>query len=84
MARAHQILALMMLDDHHRDVVELDRVGQGEQRPVGGADDGRLVVIDPVADIFDAGGGEDFRGVERFRQARDRASRAAVCRRSAR
>ena len=64
----HQIFALMMLDDHHRDVVELERIGQGEQGPVGGADDGRLVVIDPVADIFDAGAGEDFRRVEGFRQ----------------
>src|SRR6185436_9216161 len=39
-----------------------------EQRAVGGVDDRRLVVIDPVADIFDAGAGEDFRRVERFRQ----------------
>ena len=61
---AHQIVALVMLDHHHRDVVELDRIGQRDQRAVGGADHRRLVVIDPVADIFDAGGGENFGRVE--------------------
>src|SRR5271156_6826550 len=65
---AHQILALVMLDDHHRDVVELDRVRQGEQRSCFGADHRRLVVVYPVTDISDAGGGEDFRRVEGLRQ----------------
>src|SRR5438132_7617451 len=53
----------VVLHEHHRDVVELDRIGQRDERPVGGGDLGRLVVIDPVADIFDAGRGQEFGGV---------------------
>ena len=65
-----QIIALVVLHDHHRDVVELDRIGQRDERPVGGADHGRLVVIDPVADVFDAGRDQQLRRVERLRQPR--------------
>src|SRR5262245_21598811 len=65
-----EMLALMVLHDHHRDVVELDRIGQGYERPIGGADGGRLVVIDPVADIFDAGCDQQLRCLERLCQAR--------------
>src|SRR5262245_34379972 len=46
-----EIFALVVLDDHDTDVVDLDRVRERDQRPFGGADDGRLVVVDPVADI---------------------------------
>ncbi len=64
---AEQIIALVMLHDHHRDVVELDRVGQGDERAVGGADHGRLVVVDPVADVFDAGRCKEFGRLQRLR-----------------
>jgi hypothetical protein len=47
-----------MLHEHHRNVVEFDRVGQGDERTVRCTDFGRLVVIDPVADVLDAGSGE--------------------------
>ena len=63
------MIALVMLHQHHRNVVQFDRIGQRHQRPLGGADHGRLVVIDPVADIFDAGFGEVFRGLQGLRQA---------------
>ena len=64
MAARQPVGALVVLHDHHRDVVELDRVGQRDQRAVRGADLGRLVVVDPVADILDAGLGEQFRRVQ--------------------
>ena len=80
MRALEQIVALVVLHDHHRDVVELDRVGQRDQRPVGGPDHGRLVVIDPVADVFDAGLGQQLGRLQRLRQARARASRPAACR----
>ncbi len=70
MARLKQIVALVMLHDHHRDVVELDRIGQRDQRAALRADRGRLVVIDPVADVSDAGGGEQVGGLQRLGQAR--------------
>src|SRR5665811_2545765 len=38
-------------------------------RDSGGADHRRLVVIDPVADIFHAGGGEQVGRLQRLRQA---------------
>jgi hypothetical protein len=57
-----------MLDDHHGDVVEFDRVGQRHERPVCGANDVRLVVVHPVADIFHAGRGEQFRRLVGLRQ----------------
>src|SRR5437870_9653473 len=41
---------LVVLDHHHRDVVELERVGHGDQRPARGADLVGLVVVDPVRD----------------------------------
>ncbi len=69
MTRVVKYAELVVLHDHHRDVVQLDRIGQGDQRPVGGVDLGRLVVIDPVADIFDAGGGEQLRGLLGLGQA---------------
>ena len=69
-AALREIGRFMMLDEHHRDVVELDRVGQGDERAVRGADFRRLVVIDPVADVFDAGGGEQVRRVLGLGQAR--------------
>ena len=64
-----QIVALVVLHDHHRDVVQLDGVGQRDQRALGGLDHGRLVVIDPVADVFDAGLRQQFRRLQRLRQA---------------
>ena len=65
-----QYCALVVLHDHHRDVVELHGVGQRDERALGGLDDGRLVVVDPVADVLDAGFGQQFGRVERLRQAR--------------
>src|SRR5262249_49869259 len=42
-----QVLTFVVLHDHHRDIVELDRIGQGYQRSGCGPDCGRLVVVDP-------------------------------------
>ena len=67
---AQQLVGAMMLHDHHRNVVELDRVGQRHQRPVRRADLGRLVVVNPVADILHAGFGEEFRRLIGLREAR--------------
>ena len=50
-----QIAAFVVLHDHHRDVVELQRIGQRHQHPIRRVDRGRLAVVDPVADISDAG-----------------------------
>ena len=58
-----------MLHDHHRDVVELDRIGQRDQRTLVGADHRRLVVVDPVADVFHARGGEQLRRLVGLGQA---------------
>ena len=58
-----------MLHEHHRDVVEFDGVGQGHERAIRGRDLGRLVVVDPVADIFDAGRGEKLGRVVGLGQA---------------
>ncbi len=44
----------VVLDHHHRDVVELDRVGHRDQRPGLGADLVGLVVVHPVGDVLDA------------------------------
>src|SRR6476620_11778378 len=38
-----QIVALVVLDQHHRNVVELDRIRQRDERTLGSADNGRLV-----------------------------------------
>ena len=65
-----QVVALVMLDQHHRNVIELDAVGQGDERPIGGADHRRLIVVNPVADIFHARGGKQFGRVERLRETR--------------
>ncbi len=64
-----QIIAFVMLHDHHRDVVDLDRIGQRDERALGGADHRRLVVIDPVADIFHTGIDQQFWRLQRLGQA---------------
>ena len=60
----------MVLHQHHRDVVEFDRVGQSDERSAFGADLGRLIVIDPIADVFDPGLDEEFGRFVSLRQAR--------------
>ena len=45
-------------------------VRQRHQPALGGADDGRLLVVDPVADIFDAGRRQVLGRVQRLRQPR--------------
>jgi hypothetical protein len=60
----------MVLDDHHWDVVELYRVGKGDEPTLGGMDHGRLVVVDPVTDVFDTGGSEQFGGFQGLRKTR--------------
>ena len=64
-----QIIAVVVLHQHHRNVVQFDRIRQRHQRAVDGADGRRFVVIDPVADIFDARGGEQIGRFQRLRQA---------------
>jgi hypothetical protein len=61
-----QIVTLVMLNQHHWNIVELDGVGQGDQRPFGGADHGWLIVVDPVTDIFNARGREQIGCVQRL------------------
>ena len=70
MQRCVKYAEFVVLHEHHRDVVELDRIRQCDERPVRGADLRRLVVIDPVADILDPGGGEQVRGLLGFGQPR--------------
>ena len=69
-AALREVGRFMMLDEHHRNVVELDRIRQRDERAVRGVDFRRLVVIVPVADVFDAGGGEQVRGILGLGQAR--------------
>src|SRR5262249_25566395 len=64
-----EIFAFMMLDDHHADVVDLDGVRQGHQRTARGVDEGGLVVIDPVADIFYSGIYQELRGFQGLGEA---------------
>jgi len=61
--------------DHHWDVVEFYRVGNGDERTLGDADHGWLVVVDPVTDVFDTSGSEQFGGFQGLREAGARASR---------
>src|SRR6185369_7341851 len=44
--------------------------GNRHERPMRGADLGGLIVIDPVADVLDARGGEVLGRIERLREAR--------------
>ena len=60
---------LVVLHDHHRDVVGLHRVRQRDQRALGGVDLGGHVVVDPVADVLHAGIDEVFGGVVGLGQA---------------
>ena len=48
----------VMLDDHHGDVVELERIRHGDDRSRGGADLVGLVVVHPVGDVLDPLGGQ--------------------------
>ena len=59
----------MVLQRHHDDVVQLEIIGQGDDRLVRGLERHRLVVEHPVADIFDAGGREMIERVEGLREA---------------
>ena len=68
-AAAQQLLGRMMLHDHHRDVVYLDRVRNREHRTVRGRDVDRLVVEHPVGDVFDSGFGQMIDGLEGLCQA---------------
>ena len=58
-----------MPERHQHDVVQFEIVGQRDNRLVRGLQRHRLVVEHPVADIFDAGGGEMIERVEGLRQA---------------
>jgi hypothetical protein len=44
----------VVLDQHHREVVDLHRVRNGDERAARRADERGLVVVDPVADVLDA------------------------------
>ena len=56
-----QVVGLVVGDRHHRNVIELHRVGQRHQGAVHSADCCRFIIIDPIADIFDPGGGQEVR-----------------------
>src|SRR3954447_3239245 len=45
----------VVLQRHHHDVMQLEIVGQGDHRLVRGLQGHRLVVEDPIADIFQSG-----------------------------
>jgi len=63
-----QVVALMVPPEHHWDVVEFYRVGKGDERTLGAADHGWLAVVEPVIDVFDTSGSEQF-GVQGLREA---------------
>src|SRR5271169_400224 len=59
----------MVLHDHHGDVVYLDGVGHRDHWPVRGTDVDRLIVENPVSDVFDTGFGKVVDGFEGLCQA---------------
>ena len=63
------IARFMMLDDHGRNVIQLQRIGQSHQRTMRGGDGGGDFVEHPIADIFDACFGQIIGGFQRLRQA---------------
>ena len=64
------IIALMLMDHHHGDVVMLDRIGQSDQRAMRSGNPGWFVVIDPVADVAEAGGSQIIRRFKRLGKSR--------------
>ena len=60
----------VVLDHHHGNVVELDRVRHGDETARGGADLVGLIVVDPVGDVLDALGGQMVERLPCLREAR--------------
>src|SRR5258708_1826932 len=54
-ALSRPVRGFVVLHDHHRNVVAFHRVRQRDERPVRSRDFSGLVVVDPVADVLDAG-----------------------------
>src|SRR4051812_28024464 len=69
-AAAQPFFGGMVLEHHHRDVVQVYRVGQRDDRPGRRLDLARLVVEHPVGDILDARLGEVIDSFVGFGQAR--------------
>ena len=59
----------MVLQRHHDDVVQLEIVGQRDDRAVPRLERDRLVVAGPVADVFDPGLAQMIDRLEGLRQA---------------
>src|SRR5215467_5444712 len=60
----------MMLDNHHRDVVELHGIRQRDERALRRRNYRWLVVIHPIANVLDAGCRKMLRRVVGLRQSR--------------
>src|SRR3954462_15537014 len=69
-AAAQPFLGGMVLQHHHRNVVQVHGVGHRDDRPGRGLDLARLVVEHPVGDILDARLGEIVDGLVGLGQAR--------------
>ena len=63
-----EFFRFMMLHDHHRNIVQLDGIGNGHQRSVFGSDLERLIIHREIRNVFDAGFLQVIRRVERFGQ----------------
>ena len=69
LAAREPLLRRVVLDDHHRDVVELERVRDRDEGARRRLDLVGLIVVDPVGDVLDALLGEEVERLPRLGEA---------------
>src|SRR5262245_14100779 len=69
LAAGEPLLRRVVLDHHHRDIVELERVRDRDERARRRLDLVWLIVVDPVGDVLDALLGEEVERLPRLREA---------------
>ena len=63
---AKKFLRFMVLENHHRDVVQLDAVRERNERAMRRFDLVGLIIVDPVGDIVKAGFGQEIESLFSF------------------
>src|SRR5206468_8544096 len=77
---AKKFLRFMVLENHHRDVVQLYRIRERNERAMRRFDLVGLIIVDPVGDIVKAGFGQEIESLFSFCEPWTKPSRRCLAR----
>ena len=67
---AEKLFCLVVLQNHHRDVVQLYTVGKRNEWAAVGFDLIGLIVVDPIGDVLKSGLGQEIQSLFSFSEPR--------------